>query len=77
MLLCSFAGETLDVSSREKGFRAIGEKVRHLTDEAAKWISENPKLASDFMLVSRPKEWAGDLKKPKHYPSKKIANPRP
>ena len=60
---------TLELDANDRKYKA--DKVNRLSDEAAKWVSENPKQATDFMLVSRPKDWDEDLREPKHYPTKK------
>ena len=36
------------------------EAVQRLSDAARSWLQDNPGEAVDFMLMNRPKRWAGD-----------------
>ena len=35
-------------------------QVRRLSDAAQNWLEDHPDEAVDFMLMNRPKKWAGD-----------------
>ena len=35
-------------------------KIDQLSDAAKEWVESNPAEAVDFLLMNRPKEWAGD-----------------
>lgn len=49
---------TLELNSKQKGYKA--EKLKRLSDAAREWVSANPGEASDVLLISRPREWAGE-----------------
>ena len=51
---------TLELNKDHKKFKA--DKIRVLSDAAAVWIAENSSDAVDFILMNRPKDWAGDSK---------------
>ena len=36
------------------------EPVQRLSDAARSWLEDHPGEAVDFMLMNRPKRWAGD-----------------
>ena len=49
---------TLELDRDHKKFNA--DKVEQLSVAARDWIENNPAEASDFLLMNRPKTWAGD-----------------
>ncbi len=45
----------------EKEHRNYKEsQIKRLSDAAQSWMGEHPEAAEDFMLMNRPKKWAGD-----------------
>ena len=46
---------TLELDSGHKSFKA--DKVGRLSDAARDWIKANAVAASDFVLISRPRDW--------------------
>ena len=36
------------------------ESIKRLSDAARGWLEDHPGEAADFMLMNRPKKWAGD-----------------
>ncbi len=36
------------------------ESIKRLSDAARSWLEDRPGEAADFMLMNRPKKWAGD-----------------
>jgi hypothetical protein len=49
---------TLELDPGRKRFKA--ELVERLSAAARAWVAENGEAASDFLLMNRPKKWAGD-----------------
>lgn len=47
---------TLELDSTEKGYKA--DKVGRLSDAAREWIKDHALEASEFVLISRPRDWA-------------------
>ncbi len=45
----------------DKGHKKYKEElVQRLSDAARSWLEDHPGEAIDFMLMNRPKKWAGD-----------------
>lgn len=53
---------TLELNSHSKGFKA--DKLKRLSDAAREWLANNPGEANDILLISRPRDWAGDHQRP-------------
>lgn len=49
---------TLDLDPQSKLFKK--NKVQSLTDAVKEHLKLNPQQANGFLLINRPKEWAGD-----------------
>ncbi len=49
---------TLELDKDHKKFDA--EKVERLSGAAREWVDENAAEAADFLLMNRPRDWAGD-----------------
>lgn len=49
---------TLELDKDQKKFDAA--KIERLSGAAREWMDGNPGEASDFLLMNRPRDWAGD-----------------
>lgn len=49
---------TLELDPGSKSHKP--DKLKRLSDAAREWVKANPAEANDILVISRPREWAGE-----------------